>query len=315
MLKKFFLMVFVLAIPTGVFADSNRWLLKISDAAANINFSGTFVYLHDGQADTMQVARRIDNGLSQTRLYSLSGQPREIITGMNKVWCYIPDQNVVVHDHRQSRISGFPRILPSDLDALKQNYEFTVQAVERIADREAQEIRVIPKDTFRYGYSLWADVDTGLLLRSDLIGENGEIVEQYLFVEVEIGGDIDDSALAPVSNIEELQLFGNSLPRATPAESSRWNVTKIPIGYTLNKHIKRMSPMDMQPVEHMIFTDGLSTVSVFIKQVKPSQSELTGLSKMGAVHAYRTTVDNHRITVIGEVPASTVEYLALGISL
>ncbi len=71
--------------------------------------------------------------------------------------------------------------------------------------------------------------------------------------------------------------------------------------------------MDAGEVEHMVFTDGLSTVSVFIKEANKDQSEMTGPSKMGAVHAYRRTVENHRITVMGEVPAETVKYLAMGV--
>jgi sigma-E factor negative regulatory protein RseB len=52
---------------------------------------------------------------------------------------------------------------------------------------------------------------------------------------------------------------------------------------------------------------------VFIKKANKDQSEMTGPSKMGAVHAYRRTVENHRITVMGEVPAKTVKYLAMGV--
>ena len=304
----------MLLLSIQVQADSSEWLMKINKAAAETNFSGTFVYLHDGKIEAMEVARRIDDGLMQERLYSLNGEPREVIRGMDKVWCYIPDQNVVVHDYRQASQSGFPRILPGDIDQLRKHYRFSEGKVQRIANRMAQQISVVPKDNFRYGYGLWADVDTGLLLRSDLVDADGNIIEQYLFVEVQIGGEISDQQLAPVSSTEELQLFGNNTPLSAPATSSEWIIEKLPDGYTLSKHILRMSPMDSGEVEHMVFTDGLSTVSVFIKKAHAGQSDMSGLSRMGAVHAYRKTVGNHRITVMGEVPADTVEYLATGVA-
>ena len=295
-------------------ADASEWLMKINQAAAEVNFIGTFVYIHNGKIEAMEVARRIDDGHMQERIYSLNGEPREVIRGMDKVWCYIPDQNVVVHDYRQTSESGFPRILPGDIKGLERNYDFELLGSSRIANRMAREIRVLPKDAFRYGYSLWADEESGLLLRSDLLDDTGNAVEQYLFVAVEIGGEIADADLQPVSKTEDLELFGNSVPMSQPAELSPWKVSKLPSGYTLSKHIRRMSPMDSGELEHMVFTDGLSTVSVFIKQAHAGQSGMVGLSKMGAVHAYRTTVDDHRITVMGEVPAGTVEFLASGIT-
>ena len=294
-------------------ADVSGWLMKINEAAAEVSFAGTFIYVHDNDIETMEVARRITDGLMQERLYSLSGEPREIIRGMDKVWCYIPDQNVVVHDYRQVSNSGFPRMLPNDLQQIKQFYHFEEGNMERIANRTAKQIKVIPNDIYRYGYNLWADFETGLLLRSDLVGPDEEVIEQYLFVNIDIGGPVTDQQLEPVSDTEDLQLFGNNKPMPTPAEPSAWQITQIPEGYSLNKHIRRMSPMDSGEVEHMVYTDGLSTVSVFIKKATQGQSGMTGLSKMGAVNAFRTTVNDHRVTVMGEVPAQTVEYLAQGV--
>jgi sigma-E factor negative regulatory protein RseB len=314
--SKRFLVIAFLGLLIGhnsVSADSSEWLMKINQASANTNFFGSFVYIHDGLVEAMQVARRIDGGVLQERLFSLNGEPREVIRDMNQVWCYIPDQNVVVHDYRQVSGGGFPRILPGNIERLSQFYRFEEGDISRIANRTAQQIKVIPKDSYRYGYSLWADQETGLLLRSDLVDMNDAIIEQYLFIDVEVGGVITDEQLSAVSATDDLQLFGNNTPLSTPAESSKWVVRNIPKGFSLSKHIRRISPMDSGEVEHMVFTDGLSTVSVFIKKVNEGQSDMTGLSRMGAVHAFRTTLNNHRITVMGEVPADTVKFLAMGV--
>jgi sigma-E factor negative regulatory protein RseB len=307
--------VFTLAFSSQLRAEPSDWLMRINKAAAELSFSGTFVYYQNGQLEAMEVVRRIRDGMMQERLYSLNGEAREIVRDMNRVWCYIPDQNVGVHDFRQTSESGFPRILPTDLESLEKNYHFAEGDSGRVAGRHARQINVIPNDGFRYGYSLWADEETGLLLRSDLLEDSGEIVEQYQFVVIRVGHDISDQELAATTSKDDLVWYGNTRPEVSDAASkSRWQFNQVPAGYVLSRHIRRMSPMDSEEVEHLVFTDGLSTVSVFIKPARDGQSGMVGLSRMGAVHAYRDTIDGFRVTVMGEVPAKTVEYLARGVS-
>jgi len=291
------------------------WLMKINKAAAEVNFAGTFIYVHAGQVEAMDIARRVDSGGMQERLYALNGEAREVIRDRNRVWCYIPDQNVGVHDYRQMSESGFPRILPGDFAELSKNYQFLDGQDARIAGRIAHQINVVPNDNYRYGYALWADTESGLLLRSDLVDREQKIIEQYMFVNIDIDGEISDEQLAAVSNKDQLEWFGNSKPPiSTPADSSDWLINQVPQGYRLSKRIRRMSPTEAGEVEHLVYTDGLSTLSVFIKEAREGQSGMKGLSRMGAVNAYRDTINNHRVTVMGEVPARTVEFVAGGIT-
>ena len=297
--------------PLAMAADVETWLMRINEAVANRSFVGNFVYLHDGQIEAMHVVRRIRDGQMQERLYALNGEAREVVRDADRVWCFIPDRNMGVHDYRQTSESGFPRILPNDLESLDRNYRFEVGGTARIAGRIAQQIKVIPADHFRYGYHLWADRETGLLLRSDLVDDGGQVVEQYMFVNIEIDREIADFELESVTSPEKLVWYGMDLPNlSAEVESPAWRVLSPPAGYRLNKHIRRMNPMKMEEEEHLVFTDGLSSVSIFIKVPGAGQSGMVGLSRMGAVHAFRGTVADHWITVMGEVPAHTVEHLA-----
>ncbi|MGI9317842.1 MAG: MucB/RseB C-terminal domain-containing protein [bacterium] len=295
--------------------EATKWLMQINDAAANLSFAGNFVYVHDGQVEAMTVARRVRSGVMQERLYALNGEAREVVRDKDRVWCYIPDKNVGVHDYRQTSESGFPRILPADIENLRRNYLFELGDQLRVADRMAQQIKVLPKDQFRYGYHLWADTESGLLLRSDLVDATGESVEQYLFVNIEIGREIADSELESVTSKDQLVWYGMDRPNLTAeVDQGHWQIIDPPAGYRLTRHIRRMTPMEMEEEEHMVFTDGLSSVSIFVKKAKQGQSTVTGLSRMGAVHAYRNTIENHWVTVMGEVPAETVQHLATQIS-
>ncbi len=305
----------VLPIVSTARAEPADWLMKINRAASDLSFSGVFVYSHNGRIETMQVVRRVKDDTMQERLYSLNGEAREIVRDSNRIWCYIPEQQVGLHDYRQEFASGFPRILPGDLDGLMRNYHFTEGDINRIADRMARRINVIPNDGYRYGYRLWADLETGLLLRSDLVDPDDRVVEQYLFVTIDLDSEISDHALQAVTSKEKLVWYGGEKPLPSAAiEESKWQFTQLPSGYRLDKYIRRMSPREGREIEHMIFTDGLSTVSIFIKPVDTRQSGMEGLSRMGAVHVYRSTINDHHITVMGETPAQTVEFLASGVA-
>ncbi|MGR3913077.1 MAG: MucB/RseB C-terminal domain-containing protein [Gammaproteobacteria bacterium] len=303
----------------GPTASPTDWLMKINRAAAELSFSGVFVHASGGEVEAMQVVRRVRDDMVQERLYSLSGEKREIVRDSNRIWCYLPQQNFGMRDDRQAFQSGFPRILPGDLGGLMRNYHFTEGGRARIADRIAHQVNVLPNDGFRYGYRLWADVETGLLLRSDLIGEEGGVIDQYLFVTINIGGEISDRALEAVTAEDKLVWYEAQpgAPKAaqddaTPGKS-HWRIARLPAGYRLRRHIHRVSPTGGGKIEHLIITDGLSTVSVFIKPAA-ARDEMTGLSRMGSVHIYRSRVGGHLVTVMGETPARTVELLAAGIA-
>jgi len=161
---------------------------------------------------------------------------------------------------------------------------------------------VVPKDVFRYGYDLWADSETGLLLRSDLVTQSGEIVEQYFFVNIDIGREIADEELQS-KNKDKLVWFGTDRPNLTATvDQKQWHIENPPAGFQLAKHVRRLTPMEMEEEEHLVFTDGLSSVSVFVKKAREGQSSMIGLSRMGAVHAYRDTMRDHWIRSWGKFP-------------
>lgn len=289
-----------------------EWLKKINEAAARMSFSGVFVHASDGMVDTLQVTRRIRAGNVRERLYSLSGARREIVRDDDFVRCYFAGQSFGMRGYREAVKNGFPRILSGDFRGLKRNYHFSVGGSTRIADRAARQVNVLPNDAYRYGYRLWADLETGLLLRSDLIGEDGGVVDQYMFVLIDIGADISDSALR-ASGGEAVTLHDAAAQSGEEGSAqSKWTFAQLPAGYQLHRHVHRASP-GARDIEHLVFSDGLSSISVFIKPAAALRRH-AGLSRVGAVHIHRSRVHGHLVTVMGETPARAVELLAAGIS-
>ncbi|MBI5041032.1 MAG: MucB/RseB C-terminal domain-containing protein, partial [Gammaproteobacteria bacterium] len=283
---------------------------QMSAASMGLNYRGTFVYLHNGQLEAMQVIHRATKDGEQERLVALTGEAREVIRDKDKVTCILPNSRAVMVDKSIPR-QPFPAALPRDLEALTDNYEFKVLGEDRMSGRPARIVAIHPRDAFRYGYRLWLERDSHLLLKSELIGGDGRAVEQTMFTALEILDTVADAELQP-----ELQGAGyTQRGHATegPAEASAqsgdsaWSVAGLPAGFMRTHHNRHGLPSDAGLVEHMVFSDGLATVSVYIEPHRPDAPGLAGVSSMGAVNALGTRVGDYQVTVVGEVPQATVE--------
>ena len=286
---------------------ANEWLMRMSQAARTLNYEGRFVYQHNNQLEAMQIVHRVENGSINEKLVSLNGVPREVIRDNEEVRCYLPDENSVVVEHRKANGKSFPAILPEHLQLLDANYDISLGRNGRIADRDAQLIAISPRDQYRYGYYLWADSKTGLVLAADLINTQGQAIERFMFTQISIGADIELSALRPRSEGKNMVWHRGSRHVARADLKPDWKVARLPKGFTLSASMISTMPMHNVPAEHMVFSDGLAAVSVFIEKMKKGKKAgMRGPSSMVAVHAFSTVIDDHRVTVVGEVPAATV---------
>lgn len=293
--------------------------MRINDAAASLSYQGVFVYSYGSTLETMQVVHHVDDGVVRERIYSLNGAPREIIRDAEQVWCYVPDQNMGVHEYRQVPKQNFTKMLPERIGHLAGNYSLSLGREDRIADRIAQQILISARDEYRYGYDLWADRDTGLLLKASLMANDGEPIEQYMFTRVGIGGAIDSTHLAPSTGKEKLKWFR---PHDSSAEVEKmnavdpgWVISRLPDGFEVTRQIRRISPINKRLMEHYVYSDGLAVVSVFIAMLEgEEQSSLVdGLNRMGAVHAFGHTQDGYHVTVVGGVPSRTVDMMGMSV--
>ncbi len=289
--------------------EALRWLERMTEAVKSLNYKGTFVYNHEGKLETMRLIHRMDANGEQERLYSLTGAPREIIRDNEKVTCYLSDNGSVRVDWRQSR-NPFAELLPSEIAPLSAHYRFELQGEGRVAERVAQIVAILPQDQYRYGYRLWIDSENGLLLRSDLLNERGEILEQLLFTRLEVFESIPDEWL-------QASLAGGSVisferPNRHRSASSRrqggepgWRATTLPPGFDLRWYQLRELPGSEELVEHLLFSDGLASVSVYIEPAHAERA-FAGGSRVGAVNAFGRWEQGIQLTVVGEVPAGTV---------
>jgi sigma-E factor negative regulatory protein RseB len=306
-----FVLLGLFVCSTAMAADAaHEWLMKINHAARDLEYDGIFVYQHDTQLEAMHIFHKVENKSVKERLVSLNGAPREIVRDATEVRCYWPDKNSVMVEYRKADAKGFPSILPERMQDLDEYYVLRLGNTERITGRVAQLVIVKPVDQYRYGYHLWADADTGLLLKADLLDTKGAILEQFMFTQINIGIKIPDAALAPGMTGKSMVWYREDGDTRNVSGKPGWSASRLPKGFRLSAHMTRRLPMRKQPVEHLVYTDGLAAVSVFIeKQEKGVKPFMQGPSRMGAVHAMSAQSGDYQITTVGEVPAATVAFI------
>ena len=308
------LFLFVIHIPAAVAADeAYEWLEKMNQAARSLTYQGSFIYQHGSRMESMRILHRVQGGLVRERVVSLNGAAREVIRTGDEIRCYLPDENSVVVERRKAGSRSFPSLVPQSVQELGASYQLALGATQRIAGRPAQEVKVVPRDDYRYGYQLWVDTKTGLLLQAGLLDTSGRAIEQFMFTHIEIGGSIPDAALEPHNHGKDYVWHREEREIAQPATGEAgWTARELPPGFSLSMRSIRRIPSRPVAVEHLVYSDGLAVVSVFIEKQDDGNRPVAASesTRMGAVHARGRTVDAYHVTVVGEVPEITVDLIS-----
>lgn len=299
--------------------DAMRWLERIAAAVHSLNYSGVFVHQNGVQTETSRITHRVDGGREFERLEVLDGSPREVIRSDDEVKCYLPESRTLIVE-KHARRSGFPALLPASLAELSGHYVITKGATGRVAERDSQSILLEPRDRLRYGHQLWIDTNSGLLLKASLIDDRGKAIETFAFTQLQIGGAIDREALKSkfadrstqwqVHNVVTSEAPTDS---AGSTDSANWTLKATLPGFRRIAGMNRLSRSDRPESTHMVFSDGLAAVSVFIEAL-PAKAE-PGLNSLGAISIYQRILGDRLIVVMGEVPPATVKMFGDSIEL
>jgi len=289
--------------------DARVWLDRMNAALEQLNYEGTFVHVHGGNTETLRIIHRNVDGVVAERIVSLDGVGREIIREADNIRCILPDRKVVLLEERPE-INPLVSALPSYSQKLEAHYRFKVYSTDRVANRQTQVVGIMPRDEYRYGYVLWLDWETAMPLKSRLWGENKEIVEEIHFTSIEFPDSIPDAALQATIVTDGFTLFSSPKFSDEITKGIPWRVAQLPDGFHLTATTHNPMAGSKYPVEHMVFSDGLATVSVFIEDPKTEAEVTEGYSSVGSTNAFSLTVDGRKVTAVGEVPRRTVESIA-----
>ncbi len=288
-------------------AEAEVWLANVQDAAQKLNYTGTFVYQQGPKVQASRITHFVDSSGEYEKLEMLDGQRREYIRHDDDVRCYMPDSQVILQEKRVGA-GLFPAVLASNPSEIDEHYKFTRTGTERIGGRTCNVVTLEPRDKLRYGYRLWSDQETGLLVKAQTLNENGDVVEQVAFTELTINTGIDKSRIQPSYTSTETWRTEKFEVVKTDLSASGWTVQPVLPGFRKVMEVKRVFGQDHQ-VGQMVFSDGLATISVFVESAD-APGMAVGDATQGSINIASRKQGNQRLTVIGEAPAASIHKMA-----
>lgn len=297
---------------------ASQWVDDMSRVFKERNYKGRFIYITDEQINTLQIFHKVKDGKEFERLERLSGEKADVIRNGHELRCLHPG------DH----FARLPEGIHSDPFAAKfregkegfaSSYRLELGLQGKIAGRSAQQIIVSAQDKHRYDYELWVDEESAFLLKSVLRGFDGEVLEVFEFVELQLDVALKDSLF-------EFEASTNVKPAGHPrqlddlsARDRDWSVTWNPPGFTLANKDVRHHPRGSSSMDVLMYADGLVTYTVFVEAVNKDLAFTTELVKHdGATTAYSkpmTACDMHWVTVVGELPLNTIKKIASSVTI
>jgi len=295
------------AAETG--ADAMAWLKKIAAASRQLNYAGTFVYQHGRQMETSRIAHMSDASGEYEKLETLEGPSREIIRNNDNVTCYLPATKTVIIEKRTIR--HFPALLPEQLSEISENYVVTRGGQERVAGHDCQVIALEPKDNLRYGHNYCAELATGLALRARTVNEKGEPVDMFVFTQLMIGHQVSrDMLKSRYAGLSQSWHIDRAALDQSESAADGSGALRSPLaGFKKVTEMRRSVPGRATSVSHIVYSDGLAAVSVFIEPMSKSPPN-AGATYQGAVNMYVKSGTDQVVTVVGEAPARTVRQIA-----
>jgi sigma-E factor negative regulatory protein RseB len=289
-----------------------RWLERMNLALTTRNYDGTFSHWHGGHVEMLRIIHRVQDGAVSERLASLDGSGREFIRTGSSLACYLPDKRTVLVEQRprEQPLVGFPTVN----DQTASFYDIREVARTRLNRRDTHVISVLPRDEYRYGYRLWVDDSTAMPLKTQLCDAHGNVIEQIVFASLTLPARIPDSAFKPEVSTEGFRWLRNdTAPPLPPAAALAWNAMRLPPGFRMTMRSAQLLPGSSAPVDHLVFTDGVASVSVFVEVQQAHATDQTPVAQSGAVgssSAFTIVANGHKVTAVGEVPPATVQFIA-----
>ena len=293
--------------------EVREWLTRIHNAANQRNFQGTFVISSSGAMTSARISHFYDGTDQFERIEPLDGQARQVLRHNGVVHTVWPFDKVTLIEQRDV-LNSFPSLLQDADDHVADFYDVNLQPAERVAGHDANVLMLKPRDEFRYGYRLWTDKQSGLLLRAEILNALGETLETSAFSDVDIGVRAQpDMVLLPMRKLAGYRVVK---PQLTPTrlEAEGWKLRKTVAGFRQLSCVRR--PLDMlapagrksasNQLIQAVFSDGITNVSLFIEPYNEDRHPRPTITVVGATQTLMSRQGDFWITVVGDVPRVTL---------
>jgi sigma-E factor negative regulatory protein RseB len=309
----------VFVLPALASDDPRELLQRMGAALETLNYEGTLVQLQGSDAEVMRIVHRVEGGVPTERITAMDEVGREIIRRGKEVICILPDQQAVLVETRGDERYGTSPLRQQFVSGVRfddRYYRLAIASGGKLVGRDTRIVTVRPTDNYRYGYRVWLDSATAMPLKVQIAGEDGVVIEQLLFSDIDLPERIPASAVQPSMAIDSFSWRRSpaaSDPGPAPVGALAWQIDSLPPGFSLRTVRSERKKDAETSLEHLVYSDGVASVSVFIESGVAAGEQGEGPSRMGGANAYTTFLGGYLITAVGEVPVRTVETMVRSI--
>lgn len=325
-----------IAQPVDLKADdsSREWMERMAVAVDSSNYQGVYIRMHDGEMETLEIFHRVDEaGNVSLRLVSLDGAGREIVSDSMGIKCYMPDKRSVLVEKAdpnaplRSHIGRFSgqfsanyRVVDCDgCKAVDGRMSLESEgcgscmpskiAEQRMLSMDTVLLAITPVDAYRFGYRLWLDRDSAFPIQTQVLNEKNEVIEQVRFTRLKTGEAVAETSVKSGIDTTDFEWLYSEQKHMPDMETARWRAASLPPGFVLTRVAHDGEPGEAESNEHLVFSDGMASVSVFIEEGENPGLKM-GLSRLGGANSFSAHRGRYFVTAMGEVPPATVEMIA-----
>jgi len=298
--------------------DPSKWINRMHIAVENANYQGTLVRMRGANAENFRIYHRVVNGDISERLVGMDGDSYESIRQGDETVCIFPDKRTVVVEKLNGNLkSPIAAGIPAYDDVMELSYTFAVTGGERVAGRECMKLNIEAVDEYRYGYRIWIDRRTGMPLKSQLRSADGAMmIEEVMFSDIAFVDEVPQELVKTGYDTSGWKrVTHDDSQQERFAEMPGWKASELPPGFELKTVRHEFMMGEEEPRLHLVYMDGLASVSVFIEKHDTAGDEAAESSDesaeaMGSTHAFTVLRDGWMVTAVGQVPAATVGLIA-----
>jgi sigma-E factor negative regulatory protein RseB len=293
----------------------NDWLIRMHEASQRRAYIGTFVVSTGDSIASARIWHVCEGTQQMERIESLTGKPRSTFRRNDQVITFLPESRVAVSEKRES-LGVFPYSLLVNDSSISQFYRVSVLGDERVAGIGANMVQIWPQDSLRYGYRIWTEKETGLMLKVQTLDGAGHALEQAAFSELQLDVPVDMAKLAMMmANTDGYKVEKPGRVKTT-ALAEGWVLKSRVPGFEPVGCYRRLVRTGVSAAENTVqwvFSDGLASVSLFVESFHIRSRDKPGNSAIGATHTLTRRIGDWWLTAVGEVPPQTLVVFVQGL--
>lgn len=288
---------------------SEALLQDMSQASQSLNYELSFININKQGIDSQRYRHALLDNLKVAQLLQMDGPQREVVQRGDEI-SYFEAGLEPFTLSGEYIVDALPTLAHADFKRMAAYYDFIPVGRARVADRLCDVLRIVARDGTRYNYIVWIDSESKLLLRADLLDRDGEALEQFRVVTVNLTGQPSD-AIKKLAGEKLPPLL--SVPDADNSEFT-WHPTWLPEGFKQISSSARPLPTVGTPIESRMYSDGLYTFSINVSDAKSASTGGDQLVRSGRRTISTVRRDQAEITVVGELPPQTAKRINDGIT-